>query len=115
MFGEGLEHRYVAEKVKDRFAAMGWRVFREKADIDLIIEKEDKVMAIEIETGNNKPEQTEKNIEKLIKFRADQKFMIPTNDEAFAKIKNLISNLKLPDKESIQILHIRDFLKAPPI
>jgi hypothetical protein len=111
---QGVEHRYFVEKIRDVFARCGWFPFKEKSDIDLVIEKEDKVIAIEIETGKNKPEQTIKNIEKLIKYQADEKFILCTNDTALIKIKTLLSELKLPDKESIQIIHIRDFQKVPP-
>jgi len=111
---QGLEHRYFLEKIRQAKLPDAWFPFKEKADIDLVLEKEDKVIAVEIETGKNKPEQTIKNFEKLIKFKADQKFMVPTNDEAFIKIKSLTSELKLPDKESIQIIHIRDLPKSLP-
>jgi DNA-binding PadR family transcriptional regulator len=111
---QGVEHRYYGEKIRDAFTRCGWFPFKEKSDIDLVLEKEEKVIAIEIETGKNKPEQTIKNIEKLIKFRADQKFILCTNDTALIKIKSITADLKLPDKESIQILHIRDFPKSLP-
>ena len=112
---QGVEHRYYVEKIRDVFARCGWFPFKEKSEIDLVIEKEDKTIAIEVETGKNKPEQTQKNFEKLLKFNAGLKFIIATNDMALVKTKNLISGLDLPDKESIQIIHIRDFLKAPPV
>jgi len=112
---QGVEHRYNVEKIRDAFARCGWFPFKEKSDIDLIIEKGDKVIAIEVETGKNKPEQTQKNFEKLLKFSANIKFIIATSDTALIKTKDLVSGLDLPDKDSIQILHIRDFLKAPPV
>ena len=112
---QGVEHRYYVEKIRDVFARCGWFPFKEKSDIDLVIEKEDKTIAIEIETGKNKPEQTQKNVEKLLKFNASPKFIIATNDTALAKLKNLVSGLDLPQKDSIQTVHIRDFLKAPPL
>ena len=110
-----VEHRYYIEKIRGIFAPNGWFPFKEKSDIDLIIEKGDEVIAIEVETGKNKPEQTQKNFEKLLKFSANIKFIIAANDTALIKIKDLVSGLDLPDKDSIQILHIRDFLKAPPV
>ncbi len=112
---QGVEHRYFVEKIREVFTLRGWFPFKEKSEIDLVIEKEDKIIAIEVETGKNKPEQTQKNFEKLLKFGADNKFVIATNDVALAKTKSFISGLDLPDKDSIQILHIRDFLKAPPV
>ena len=68
-------------KKPERSSPLGWFPFKEKSDIDLVIEKEDKTIAIEVETGKNKPEQTQKNFEKLLKFNADIKFVIATNDE----------------------------------
>ena len=112
---QGVEHRYYVEKIRDVFARCGWFPFKEKSEIDLVIEKEDKTIAIEIETGKNKPEQTQKNFEKLLKFSAGLKFIVATNDMALVKTKNLVSGLDLPKKDSIQIIHIRDFLKAPPV
>jgi hypothetical protein len=110
---QGVEHRYFIEKIRGIFLPRGWFPFKEKSDIDLVIEREDKTIAIEIETGKNKPEQTQKNLEKLLKFSANVKFILATNDTALVKTKNLLSGLDLPKKDSIQILHVRDFLKAP--
>ena len=110
-----VEHRYFIEKIRGIFAPNGWFPFKEKSEIDLVIEKENKSIAIEVETGKNKPEQTQKNFEKLLKFNADTKLIIATNDIGLAKIKNLISGVDLPNKDSVQIVHIRDFLKAPPL
>ena len=110
-----VEHRYYVEKIRGIFAPNGWFPFKEKFEIDLVIEKKDNTIAIEVETGKNKPEQTQKNFEKLLKFSANIKFIIATNDTALIKTKDLVSGLDLPDKDSIQITHIRDFLKAPPL
>ena len=112
---QGIEHRYFVEKTRGLFLPRGWFPFKEKSDIDLVIEKEDRTIAIEIETGKNKSEQTLKNFEKLLKFSANIKFMLTTNDMALVKTKTLVSGLDLPKKDSIQILHIKDFLKNPPV
>jgi hypothetical protein len=111
---QGLEHRYFTEKIREVFIPKDWFPFREKSDIDLVIEKGDRVIAIEIETGKNKTEQTQKNIEKLLKFKAGQRFILPTNETALVKTKNVFSSLNLPGQESIQIIPIKDFLKIPP-
>jgi len=111
---QGLEHRYFIEKIREVFIPGGWFPFKEKSDIDLVIEKRDKVIAIEIETGKNKTEQTRKNIEKLLKFKAGQKFILPTNETALVKTKNLFSEINLPGQEAIQIIPVKDFLKIPP-
>jgi len=112
---QGFEHRYFVEKIRDVFTRCGWFPFKEKSEIDLVIQKEDRTIVMEIETGKNNPEQTEKNFEKLLKFKANKKFVIATNETALAKIRDLIAGLDLPQKESIQIVHIRDYLKAPPV
>jgi len=112
---QGFEHRYFTQKIREVSLPQGWFPFKEKSEIDLVIEKGDKIIGIEIETGKNKPEQTRKNVEKVVKFSASPKFIIATNDTALAKIKNLAPGLDLPGKDSIQITHIRDFLKAPPV
>jgi hypothetical protein len=111
---QGLEHRYFIGKIREVFIAKGWFPFKEKSDIDLVIEKSDKIIAVEIETGKNKTEQTQKNIEKLLKFKADQRFILPTNETAMAKTRNLFSEINLPRQESIQIIPVKEFLKAPP-
>jgi len=111
---QGLEHRYFIEKIREVFIPKGWFPYKEKSDIDLVIEKGDKVIAVEIETGKNKPEQTKKNIGKLLKFKAGQKFILPTNETALVKTENLFSETNLPGQEAIQIIHVKDFLKIPP-
>ena len=70
------------------------------------VKKGDEVIAIEVETGKNKPEQTQKNFEKLLKLSATIKFIIATNDTALIKTKDLVSGLDFPDKGSIEIINI---------
>ena len=36
---QGVEHRYYVEKIREIFAPSGWFPFKEKSDIDLVIEK----------------------------------------------------------------------------
>jgi len=88
---QGLEHRYFLEQVRQIFLQDGWFTYKEKHDIDLVLEKDTTVIAIEFETGKNNQNQTNKNIEKLIKFNADQKFIIATNAMALQKSRTLLS------------------------
>ena len=110
---QGLEHRYFVERIRQLFITAGWFPFKEKSDIDLVIEKEDKILAIEIETGRNNQGQMKKNIDKLIQFNATGKFVLATNGVALAKVRGLAEELSL-QHDSIQILPVNDFLKNPP-
>ena len=111
---QGLEHRYFIEQVKALYLAAGWFPFKEKADIDLVIEKVGRVLAIEVETGKNKSEQTQKNLEKLVRFTADRKIIIAANEAALAKVRRLMADLTLPGVGAIEVVMARDFLKNPP-
>jgi hypothetical protein len=108
---QGLEHRYFIETIKGALISRGWVPYKEKSDIDLVIEKEDRAIAMEIETGKNKDDQIRKNIFKLQKFNG-QRLILATNDPALVRIRNLLSSL--PQSESIEIIHIREFLKSLP-
>jgi len=112
---QGLEHRYFLEQVRQNFLKNGWFTYKEKHDIDLVLEKDEKVIAMEFETGKNNQDQTNRNIEKLIKFNADQKFIIATNATALQKSKALLSNSILPDKDAIQVTLPRDLPKSLPL
>ncbi len=112
---QGLEHRYFIERIRQVFIPKGWFPFKEKSDIDLVIEKGDKVIAVEIETGRNKKEQMQRNIGKLLKFEAGQKFIVPTNDNAMIKARGLLSGMNLSGQDSLQITPAKDFLKSPPV
>jgi hypothetical protein len=111
---QGLEHQYFLEQIRQVFLKNGWFTYKEKDGIDLVFEKDDRVIALELETGRNNKNQTIKNIHKLIKYNADQKFIIATNQVALNRTRVILSNLKLPDKDSIQISLARDFLKSLP-
>jgi hypothetical protein len=111
---QGLEHRYFLEKVREALISKGWVPYKEKSDIDLVIEKGDKTIAMEIETGKNKKDQIKKNMNKLQNYPAAQRLILTTNDPAFVTITNLFSEISLPERESIQVIHLREFLKALP-
>ena len=109
---QGLEHRYFVEQVRQDFLQNGWFTFKEKNDIDLVLEKDDRVIAMEFETGKNNPDQTRKNIKKLIQFHlADERCIIATNPIALQKSKALLADSTFPDKDSIRISLARDLSK----
>ncbi len=111
---QGLEHRYFIERIKALYLECGWFPFKEKADIDLVLEKGDRVLAIELETGKNKAEQTEKNAQKLSLFEADRKIMLAASDLAWAKIRRVMGASAIPHPETIEVLMARDFIKNIP-
>jgi len=110
---QSIEHRYFADRVKKLMEKSGWTVFKEKYDIDLVAQMDDKTVAIEVETGKNNTDQIEKNIEKLVQFSAADRFILATNDSANIKIKNLIS--KMGFSGSLHLYPIKEFIKNPPI
>ena len=109
---QGLEHRYYLDQIKQQYLKNGWFTFKEKSDIDLVLEKDDQVVALEIETGKNKPEQTQKNIMKLIKFTANSKLILATNEVALAKSKTLLADTRLSGANDIKVVLARDYLKS---
>ncbi len=68
----GLAHRYFMETIRGLFIQNGWVAYKEKKDIDLVLEKDETIIALEVETGSNNSKQTAKNIDKLISYKADK-------------------------------------------
>jgi hypothetical protein len=110
---QSITHRYFIDKVKSLLEKGGWTVFKEKSDIDLVAQMDDKTVAIEVETGKNNIDQIEKNVGKLVQFAAADRFILATNDSANIKIKNLIS--KMGFSEPLHLYPIKEFIKNPPI
>ncbi|MEE4266180.1 MAG: DUF87 domain-containing protein [Desulfobacteraceae bacterium] len=110
---QSIEHRYYIEKIKQLLEKGGWTVFKEKSDLDLVGQMDDKTVAIEVETGKNNTDQIEKNIAKLVDFAAADRFILTTNESATIKIQNLISKIGL--SESLHLYPIKEFIKNPPI
>ncbi len=110
---QSIGHRYFVEKIKELFEKSGWTVFKEKSDIDLVAQMGDRTVAIEVETGKNKTEQIEKNVGKLVHFAAADRFIVATNENAFLKIQNIISEFN--PSESLQLYPVKEFIKNPPI
>lgn len=107
----GLEHRYWVEKIKAHFIANKNYTFIEKDDMDLLVEAIDQKMAIEVETGKS---DMQANLTKLGKYPANQKFVVTTNRETEIKVKELLKDLTIPDKENVRAVYVKDFLKHPP-
>jgi hypothetical protein len=110
---QSIGHRYFVEKIKQLFKKRGWTVFKEKSDIDLVAQMGDRTVAIEVETGKNKTEQIEKNVGKLVHFAAADRFIVATNENAFLKIQNIISEFN--PSASLQLYPVKEFIKNPPI
>ena len=108
----GLEHRYYVEKIKEHFIQNEGFTFLEKDDIDLVVEKLDKRLAIQMETGKSN---IQANLFKLGKYNTDLKYVLTTNRETEIMVKNILKDLLVPDKENIKVLFAKDFLNNPPI
>jgi CBS domain-containing protein len=107
----GLEHRYYIEKIKAHYIQNNCLAFLEKNDIDLVIEANNKTMAIQMETGKS---DLQANLTKLGKSSANHKYMLATNKETELKIKLLLKDLLIPNRQDIQVRFAKDFLKSPP-
>ena len=104
----------ILENIRKEFLQTGWMTYKEKDDIDLVLEKTDRVIALEFETGKNNTGQMKKNIEKLIKYKADLKFIVATNQVALNKIDTILSNTDFPDQDTITLVLARDLIKSLP-
>jgi DNA-binding PadR family transcriptional regulator len=107
----GIEHRYFVEKVKEHYLKKEGFTFLEKDDIDLVVETVEKKMAIQMETGKS---DIQANLMKLGKYHADFKYVLATNRETEVRIRELMKDLLVPDKENIHIAFAKDFLNNPP-
>jgi hypothetical protein len=103
----GVEHNYWLEKIKEYFKKNEGFPFKEKNNIDLVVECYNSTVMIQIETGKS---DIKKNIETLLKLTADRLIMIATNPQAALKIKSILENINLPEKEKIEIYLAKDFL-----
>jgi hypothetical protein len=108
----GLEHRYFIGKIMEHYQNQQGFALLEKDDIDLVIHKEDKSLAIQMETGKS---DIQANLLKLGRYKADHKYCLATNRETEVLIKDILQEHFLPDRESIQVAFVKDFLQSPPI
>lgn len=105
----GLEHQYYIEKIKEKYLNKCITSL-EKDDIDLVMEANDKTLAIQMETGKS---DIQANLTKLGKSNADYKYMIATNQETKLKIELMLKEMLIPDRENIKVSYAKDFLKNP--
>jgi hypothetical protein len=108
----GLEHRYYIEKIKEHYLIREGFTYLEKDDIDLVIEKGDQILAIQMETGKS---DIHGNLMKLCRHKADLKYSLATNRDAEVQVREILKNNFLPDRERIQVAFVKDFLQSPPI
>jgi hypothetical protein len=107
----GLEHRYFVEQIRALYTKKDGFVFIERDDIDIVIESFESVLAIQIETGKS---DIPVNLLKLGRYKASLKYMLATNRETEIKIRDIIKDLLIPDREAINVMYVKDFLAAPP-
>jgi hypothetical protein len=108
----GLEHRYYLEKIKTHYLKNDGFTFVEKDDIDLVVDTIERTMAIQMETGKS---DIQANLTKLGRYKADLKYMVATNRETEIKIKEMLKDLLVPDRENIRVIFAKDFLENPPM
>ena len=77
-----------------------------------MVEKAEKRMAIQMETGKS---DIQANLTKLGRYKADLKYVVTTNPETEIRIKEILKDLLIPDKENIHVFFVKDFLNNPPI
>ena len=107
----GIEHRYWVEAVKNHYLNKEGFTFLEKDDIDLVVESYNKRLAIQMETGKS---DLQANLMKLGRYDADLKYILATNRSTETRLKNLLRDLLVPDREKIQVAFVKDFLADPP-
>jgi hypothetical protein len=108
----GLEHRYYVERIKEHYLQAEGFTFIEKDNIDLVVETVKKKMAIQMETGKS---DIQANLMRLGRYKADFKYVVTTNRETEIRIKELLKDLIVPDREIIRVVYAKDFLRDPPI
>ena len=100
------------EKIREHYLNQEGFAFLEKDDIDIVIHKGDKSLAIQMETGKS---DIQANLLKLGRYKADHKYCLATNRETEILIREILKNNFLPDREKIQVAFVKDFLQSPPI
>ena len=77
-----------------------------------MVDKADKRMAIQMETGKS---DIQANLTKLGRYQADLKYVLTTNRETEIRIKEILKDLLVPDKKNIHVFFAKDFLNNPPV
>lgn len=79
--------------------------------IDLVVEKNGKIIAIEIETGKNEKDQILQNVMKCLNAGYEIVFSIGTNEKALEKIKESVSENILENNPGVKIIQGRELIK----
>lgn len=108
----GLEHRYYIEKIKEHYLTREGFTFIEKDNIDIVIDKGDKSLAIQMETGKS---DIHGNLMKLCRYKADLKYVLATNRETELRLRDILKEYFLPDRENVQVVYVKDFIQSPPV
>jgi len=96
---EGIVHKYWKEKIADNYRQKGFNVHVEKninGRPDIIAEKDNKKITIEIETGKS---DFIKNIQRNLKAGFDEVIVIATSKMAYEKINNELKKNIITDKK----------------
>ena len=107
----GLEHRYFVDAIRNHYDAAGAEVSIEKSDIDIVVKRGTKTLAVQIETGKS---DLQASLTKLGRFEAGFKFVVATNPETAIRLEETLKGYFIPDRENIRVVHVKDFLKDPP-
>ncbi len=107
----GLEHRYWVDQIKKHYMKKEGFTYLEKDDIDLVVESYDKRLAIQVETGKS---DLMGNLMKLARYHSDLRFILATNRAAEIKLKQMLAETLVPNREQIKVLFVKDFMKSPP-
>ena len=100
------------EKIKDHYLNREGFTFLEKDDMDIIIDKGDKTLAIQMETGKS---DIHGNLMKICRYKADLKYVLATNRETEIRLRDILKEYFLPDRENVQVVYVKDFLQSPPV
>ena len=108
-FNEGLEHRFWKQKAAEHYEALGYNVLIEEpvnGYTDIIITKDGKQTAVEIETGKS---DWKKNLEKNVKKDFESIIIMATTPECLIQIQNQLSTD--PDRSSVMLTSVQQFVK----
>ena len=101
----GLEHRFYLDRLKRHYIEKRYFTYLEKDNIDLIAEKGDEVVALQLETGKSN---TKRNIISLKKYKANKKLVVATNRHAEVMARQILA--KLGKDSKIEIFFVKDVL-----
>ena len=105
----GLEHRFWKDEVANYYRHQGYKVSVEKkvnGTPDLIVEKQDKVIAIEIETGKSNAIW---NIKKCLRHNFNLVISVATNKKAEEKIRTEIIYNSLDKNPRVKLINTKGF------